>query len=122
MARSENQKLKLLYLRDYLLENTDENHSVKTSDIINGLQKIYNIAVERKTVYTDIDTLEDYGMEIDRDNGNYKILSRDFELYELRQQRRLAKMMKRTNGYGETGLQRVSAADEFQRVHPTIID
>ena len=29
MARSERQKLKLLYLRDYLLRNTDEQHPVK---------------------------------------------------------------------------------------------
>jgi len=28
MARSERQKLKLLYLRDYLLRNTDEQHPV----------------------------------------------------------------------------------------------
>jgi len=83
MAKSENQKLKLIYLRDYLLENTDEEHSVKTADIINHLQKTHYISAERKSVYSDLDTLEDYGMDIDRDNGNYKILSRDFELYEL---------------------------------------
>ena len=83
MAKSENQKLKLIYLRDYLLENTDEEHSVKTADIINHLHKTYYISAERKSVYSDLETLEDYGMDIDRDNGNYKILSRDFELYEL---------------------------------------
>lgn len=84
-GRSENQKLKLLYLRDYLLENTDEEHSVKTSDITVSLTDRFNnkIPIERKTVYTDIDMLEDYGMEIDKDNGNYKVLQRDFDLYEL---------------------------------------
>jgi hypothetical protein len=83
MARSETQKLKLLYLREYLLENTDEENSVKTSDIVKHLQGL-NIAVERKTVYTDVDTLiNDYEMDIDKDNGNYKVLSRDFDLYEL---------------------------------------
>lgn len=86
MAKSENQKLKLLYLRDYLLENTDEDNSVKTADIINHLQKIHDISAERKSIYSDLGTLIDYGVDIDeeeRKNGNYKILSRDFQLYEL---------------------------------------
>jgi len=64
------------------LENTDENHNVTTAKIIKQLEK-YNIPVERRTVYTDIDTLEDYGMEIERENGNYRVIERDFELYEL---------------------------------------
>jgi predicted DNA-binding transcriptional regulator YafY len=86
-GRSENQRLKLLYLRDYLLENTDENNSVTIKQITNSLKDRFNqkIAVERKTVYTDFDMLEDYGMDIDRDleKGQYKLLSRDFALYEL---------------------------------------
>ena len=32
-----NQRLKLLYLLDYLLENTDEDHTVKTPDIVEYL-------------------------------------------------------------------------------------
>ena len=37
MAKSKNQKLKLLYMAKYFLENTDENHSVTVADIIDYL-------------------------------------------------------------------------------------
>ena len=39
MAKSENQKLKLLYIRKYLLEHTDKDHRVTTADIIRELEK-----------------------------------------------------------------------------------
>ena len=37
MARSPNQKLKLLYLRQFLEENTDEEHPASTARLINFL-------------------------------------------------------------------------------------
>jgi predicted DNA-binding transcriptional regulator YafY len=85
MARSENQRLKLFYLRDYLFEATDENHTVKRKDIINYLQKEYGISVERKTIYTDIDILDEYGVDIEYDatTQGYKIRERDFTLEEI---------------------------------------
>jgi len=36
-GRTDNQKVKLMVLRDYLLENTDENHSVTTKEIESSL-------------------------------------------------------------------------------------
>ena len=36
MAKSENQKLKLLYLRDYLRQNTDEKHPAKVQALVDG--------------------------------------------------------------------------------------
>ena len=33
-GRSQNQRLKLFYLLDYLLEHTDETHTVKAQEII----------------------------------------------------------------------------------------
>ena len=87
MARSENQRLKLLYLRDYLLENTDENHIVKVSDIIRHLEAIHDIKVERKTLYTDLKILGEYGygmeIEYDAQKQGYRVFEKDFELYEL---------------------------------------
>ena len=86
MARSANQRLKLLRLKQYLLENTDENHSVKVSDIISYLSGI-RIDVERKTVYTDIDLLideeEDIIIDKEKHTGEYRIVGREFELSDL---------------------------------------
>jgi predicted DNA-binding transcriptional regulator YafY len=73
----------------YLLENTDHEHYVRTSDIIEHLNKEYSIPVERKTVCTDIKLLQDYGSEIgieidyDASAKGYKVYQREFELDEL---------------------------------------
>ena len=86
MARSANQRLKLLRLKQYLLENTDENHAVKVPDIISFLSSI-RIDVERKTVYTDIELLmdeeEDIIIEKDKHAGEYRVIGREFELSDL---------------------------------------
>ena len=86
MARSENQKLKLLYIRDILLSETDEDHPITVADIIAKLEK-YGVKAERKSIYSDIALLEDYGMDIICDkskSNNYYVASRDFELAELK--------------------------------------
>ena len=49
-GRSQNQRLKLLYLLDYLLENTDETHTVKVDEIIKHFDNYYKIPIEQKTV------------------------------------------------------------------------
>ena len=86
MARSANQRLKLLRLKQFLLENTDENHSVKVADIVSYLNSI-RIDIERKTVYTDIDLLmdeeEDIVIDKDKRTGEYRIVGREFELSDL---------------------------------------
>lgn len=86
MAKSENQKLKLLYMMQFLLDKTDEEHSVTTQDIIEHLDA-NGITAERKSIYTDIDTLTDYGMDIIKIKGRpggYYLASRQFELAELK--------------------------------------
>ena len=49
MAKSTGQKLKLLYLRDYLLRYSDEDHPVSVSDMIAHLAQ-HGIAAERKSL------------------------------------------------------------------------
>ena len=63
MAKSDNQKLKLLYIKKMLEEKTDENHVISTQQIIDELAK-YDIKAERKSIYSDIDMLTRYGMDI----------------------------------------------------------
>lgn len=87
MAKSPNQKLKLLYIIEMLERETDENHLITTQDIIQMLEA-NDINAERKTIYDDINQLVDYGYDIiqvkSRVNGGYYLGSRDFELAELK--------------------------------------
>ena len=87
MPRSSFQKLKIIYIMEYLLKNSDEDHAVTTNQIIAYL-KSHDITAERKTVYSDIDALRDFGLDIIRvsegNNHGYYVASRDFELPELK--------------------------------------
>lgn len=86
MPKSENQKQKLLHIAQYLMENTDENHAVSTPQLIEYL-KSQGIKAERKSIYNDIDTLNDFGMDIIRSEehrGGYMLASRPFELAEVK--------------------------------------
>ena len=86
MPRSANQKLKILYIRDFLRRNTDENHPASTDDIIEYLAGL-NIPAERKTVYDDIDELRLYGEDIILSrgkNGGYFCGSSEFEIGEIK--------------------------------------
>ncbi|MDE7063254.1 MAG: WYL domain-containing protein, partial [Lachnospiraceae bacterium] len=86
MAKSINQKLKLLYIIEMLYRYTDENHSVTTKEIISYLQE-KDVSAERKSIYDDIAVLQDYGMDIlkvEEYGGGYYLASREFELPELK--------------------------------------
>lgn len=86
MAKSENQKLKLLYLRDYLRQSTDAAHPVTVQKLIDFLAS-KDIHAERKSIYDDIRTLNEYGTEIlyrRGKHGGYYVAQRDFELSELK--------------------------------------
>ncbi len=87
MPKSDNQKLKIFYILDYLQRNSHENHPVRASDLITMLDRQHNISCDRKTVYSDIAALQEYGVDIislPGKNGGYYIASRNFELSELK--------------------------------------
>lgn len=86
MAKSPNQKLKLLYLVKFLMQHSDEEHPVSTAQIIEELAR-NDISAERKSIYDDIDALRNFGVDIIQvkgKNGGYYIGERDFELPELK--------------------------------------
>ena len=86
MPRKSQQKLKIVYLRDILLENTDEEHGLSLIQIQNMLENV-GISAERKSLYNDIEELRTYGMDIELRRGQnptYHVLSRDFQLPELK--------------------------------------
>ena len=87
MAKSENQKLKIFYVLDYLKRNSHQDHPVRATELIEMLQHRHSIKCERKTIYSDIAALQEYGVDIQSipgKNGGYFIASRNFELPELK--------------------------------------
>ena len=87
MPKSDNQKLKILYILDDLKTNSQESKPVRTAELIHMLERQHNISCDRKTVYSDIAALQDYGVDIvsiPGRNGGYYIASRNFELPELK--------------------------------------
>lgn len=87
MPKSAGQKLKLLYIIKMLEDNTDENHPMSTSEIIRRLEA-QDIHSERKSIYDDIEKLNEFGYDIiqvhSRLGGGYYMGSREFELAELK--------------------------------------
>ena len=87
MPKSDNQKLKIFYILDYLQRNSHQNHPVRAAELLHMLEHQHNIVCDRKTVYSDIAALQDYGVDIvsiPGKNGGYYIASRNFELPELK--------------------------------------
>ena len=87
MARSSFQKLKILYVMDFLLRNSDENHPVSVARLIAELSG-HGISAERKSIYDDIESLREYGLDVIQSgtgkSSGYYVASREFELPELK--------------------------------------
>ncbi len=87
MAKSSNQKMKLLYLMKIMLEKTDEEHGLTTAEIIESLDA-YGVGAERKSIYDDMEALRLYGLDIiqtrEGRNSDYRVVSREFEMPELK--------------------------------------
>ena len=73
MAKSNNQKAKILYLERMLLE-TGEHKTLSMQDILAGLGE-HGINAERKSIYDDVEVLRSIGMDIrytrERPGGYY---------------------------------------------------
>ncbi len=86
MPKSANQKLKLLYLMQLLLQKTDEEHQLTVQEMIDELAK-RDISAERKSIYADLEALRQFGLDVVQSKGKstgYYVASRDFELPELK--------------------------------------
>lgn len=87
MAKSEKQKLKLLYLMEKFLKDTDEEHGITVKEMVEYLKQ-KDISAERKSLYNDVACLQDYGLDIGSEKVGretyYKLLSREFEMPELK--------------------------------------
>ncbi len=83
MANSGNQKEKLLHIAKFLMEKTDESNKANATDLIEMLKE-HDINAERKSIYSDIEVLSEFGMDIIKDKDGYYLGSRTFELAELK--------------------------------------
>ena len=70
-----------------LLEKTDETHSITMREILESLEA-YGVSAERKSIYSDIENLRSYGLDIIGEKEDkaysYRVVSRQFELAELK--------------------------------------
>lgn len=86
MAKSANQKLKLLRLYQTLLHRSDEEHPITVPELIEELAR-WDIKAERKSIYDDLDALAQMDVDIQSRKGRspgWFIGQRDFELAELK--------------------------------------
>lgn len=86
MMRITSQKLRLLHVMRILQQETDEQYSITINEISDRL-KPYGISFDRKSIYADVETLREFGMDIVLTKGNrfgYFWANRPFELAELK--------------------------------------
>ncbi|HIU42573.1 MAG TPA: WYL domain-containing protein [Candidatus Egerieicola faecale] len=80
-------KRRLLFLAKLLWEQTDEEHSLSIGQMRQQLAQV-GMEAERKAIYDDLKTLQEYGMDILRTNTGrdcrYFLAGRTFELPELK--------------------------------------
>ena len=81
---SDIKRLKILYIKDFFEENTDDEHAAMIPDVIQYLKR-YGIEPDRRSVLDDIEALKLYGMAIETDdNGKQRQLySRVFDYAEV---------------------------------------
>lgn len=86
MGKSGGQKLKLLYIRDYLERNSSAEHPVSAAELAAYLES-REIVCERKSIGADIKALQEYGVDIEvcrGSKGGYYVASGTFQLPELK--------------------------------------
>lgn len=86
MPKNANEKIKLILIWQMLKQDSDEDHPLSTSDIINKLyEKGYS--AERKAIYDAVKLLNENGFEVlsYRDTQNkYYVVDRSFDIAELK--------------------------------------
>ncbi len=85
MSYNSKAKLKILFIRRILEEETDADHGLSMKQLIERLAEV-GISAERKGIYRDIEILREFGVDIrtyQRNPVEYAIERRDFSLSEL---------------------------------------
>lgn len=80
-------KKRPICLYQLLFDYTDDENSLTMADIISRLENEYSIVAERKAIYDDIKMLQHLGADINYSSekgGGYSLLSREFEISQLK--------------------------------------
>lgn len=80
-------KLRVLYVAKILYEETDPDHPLTTTQILNKLQDKYGMPAHRTTIGGDVEILKKFGLGIDVYRGSqvqYNLFDRTFDLAELK--------------------------------------
>ena len=86
MAGNKQQKSKLLHLAEIFLQKTDEEHPLTAEQLIKELN-LRGIECERKSIYSDISYLMEFGMDIEKNSfagRGYYLADREYQLAEVR--------------------------------------
>ena len=86
MPKSANQKLRILYLARMLTRETDEQHGLTMTEILDRLENDAGIMADRRAIYDDIKLLREFGYDVISEKSRttrYFIGSREFEYPEL---------------------------------------
>lgn len=84
MARTENQKRRLLCLADILWQETDADHPMPLPDIQQRLTAL-GFSAARKAIYDDIRVLAEHGVAVEYiPRRGYAVMARTYELAELK--------------------------------------
>lgn len=87
MPKANRQKIKLLEIMELLRQQSDEEHPLLTSQIVKSLSDL-GITCDRRTLYLDIDLLNEYGFEVQsrliKHEKGYYCVDRKFSPPELK--------------------------------------
>ena len=87
MPKGTNQKLKLYYLSQIMLEKTDEEHMITMPEIQKALAA-YDVTADRKSLYDDLEKLSTLGIEVKGEKIGrdffYHVSNKKFEIAELK--------------------------------------
>ena len=81
------EKQKILCLMKVLEEETDVSHPMNAAQLSERVEARFGLGINRKTVYSDIEKLQQFGMDIAQNKGashGYYLRNRDFDLPELK--------------------------------------
>ena len=77
-------KHSILVLLGILTDYTDENHILSSNELLSLIDKRYNMSLDRKTLYSNIEILEDMGYEIEHIKGKgFYLKTRQFDKGEM---------------------------------------
>lgn len=81
----ENKKASIILILKVLEEYSDEDHFLTQQDIINKVDEVYGIELERKSIAFSIYLLQEIGYDINKSpRGGYALLTRTFDNSEIR--------------------------------------